>query len=192
MIGRLRGTLVAKLGEAVVLDVHGVGYEIAVTPRGLVDLPPVGDEAVVHTHLHVREDQLALFGFPAEAERDLFRLLLGASGIGPKVALAISATLSPDELRRAVLSDDADTLQMVPGIGKRSAQKLILELRPRLDLPDGDLPGAAGSSLAEVRAALEALGYQPAEIKNAVAVLPTEGEVEDLLRTALRSLGQER
>lgn len=194
MIGRLRGTLVAKAGEAVVLDVNGVGYEIAVTPRSLVVLPAVGEEAVLHTHLHVREDQLALFGFPAEAERDLFRLLLGASGVGPKVALAISATLAPDELRRAVLSDDADTLQTVPGIGKRSAQKLILELRPRLDMPDGELPGATGgsSSLAEVRAALEALGYQPAEIKTAVAVLPVEGEVEDLLRAALRSLGQER
>ena len=192
MIGRLRGMLASKVAETVVLEVGGIGYEIAVTPRALGDLPSVGEEAVLHTHLHVREDQLALFGFPTEAERNLFRLLLGASGVGPKVALAICATLVPDALRRAVLADDTDTLQTVPGIGKRSAQKLILELRPRLDLPDADLPGAAGSALAEVRAALEGLGYQAAEIKAAVAVLPAEGTVEDLLRKALRSLGQQR
>ncbi len=192
MIGRLRGTLVAKPGGTVVLDVAGVGYEIAVTPRALVDLPGVGEEAVLHTHLHVREDQLALFGFPAAAERDLFRMLLGASGVGPKVAMASCATLGPDDLRRAVLADDTDALQAVPGIGKRSAQKLILELRPRLDVPDGDLPGGAAGPLGEVREALEALGYQPAEIRAVATALPADGSVEDLLRQALKALGKER
>ncbi len=192
MIGRLRGTLVAKGPDAVVLDVGGVGYEVAVTPRALAELPGVGEDAVVHTHLHVREDQLAVFGFATSDERDLFRLLLGASGVGPKVAMGICATFGPDELRRAVLADDTDALQAVPGIGKRSAQKLILELRPRLDVPDGELPGGAGSVLAEVREALEGLGYQPAEIRSVVATLPADGTVEDLVRTALRSLGKER
>ncbi len=192
MIGRLRGTLVAKGPDAVVLDVGGVGYEVAVTPRALAELPGVGEDAVVHTHLHVREDQLAVFGFATSDERDLFRLLLGASGVGPKVAMGICATFGPDELRRAVLADDTDALQAVPGIGKRSAQKLILELRPRLDVPDGELPGGAGSVLAEVREALEGLGYQPAEIRSVVATLPPDGTVEDLVRTALRSLGKER
>ena len=93
MIGRLRGLLAAKHADRVVLDVGGVGYEVAVTPRGLVELPGVGEEAVLHTHLHVREDVMALYGFPAEDQRDLFRLLLGVSGVGPRVALAILGTL---------------------------------------------------------------------------------------------------
>ncbi len=192
MIGRLRGTLVAKQGETIVLDVAGVGYEVAVTPRSLADLPGLAEEAVLHTHLHVREDAMAVFGFPTSQERDLFRMLLGASGVGPKLAMAICATLDPDTLRHAVLAEDTDALQAVPGIGKRSAQKLILELRPRLDLPDGELPGGSASAIAEVREALEGLGYQPAEVRAAVATLPADGEVEELLREALRALGKER
>ena len=192
MIGRLRGTVVAKQAEAVLVDVAGVGYEVSVTPRALADLPGIGEEGVLHTHLHVREDAMALYGFPSAAERDLFQLLLGASGVGPKVAMAICATLGPDEVRRAVVADDTDALQAVPGIGKRSAQKLILELRPKLDVPDGELPGASGSVLAEVREALEGLGYQPAEVRSAVATLPADGAVEELLRDALKALGKER
>ncbi len=190
MIGRLRGLLVAKHAERVVLDVAGVGYEIAVTPRGLIDLPGIGEEAVLHTHLHVREDQLALFGFPGEDQRDLFRLLLGVSGVGPRVALAILGTMSPDELRRAVLTEDADALTMVPGIGKRSAQKLMLELRPKLDMPDAELP-SSGNAVAEVREALEGLGYQAAEIRGALREVPADAEVEEMLRAALQQLGRQ-
>jgi Holliday junction DNA helicase RuvA len=189
MIGRLRGLLVSKHADRVVLDVGGVGYEIAATPRALVDLPGVGEEAVLHTHLHVREDQLAVFGFPEEDQRDLFRLLLGVSGVGPKVALAILATLSPDDLRRAVVTEDADALTLVPGIGKRSAQKLMLELRPKLDLPDADLP-SSGSAASEVRGALEGLGYQPAEIRAALDAVDGELDVADLLRATLQQLGR--
>ena len=190
MIGRLRGLLVAKHAERVVLDVAGVGYEIAVTPRGLIDLPGIGEEAVLHTHLHVREDQLALFGFPEEDQRDLFRLLLGVSGVGPRVALAILGTMSPDELRRAVLTEDADALTVVPGIGKRSAQKLMLELRPKLDMPDAELP-SSGNAVAEVREALEGLGYQAAEIRGALRNVSADAEVEDMLRAALQQLGRQ-
>ena len=190
MISRLRGVLAAKHAERVVLDVGGVGYEIAVTPRGLLDLPGIGEDAVVHTHLHVREDQMALFGFPAEDQRDLFRLLLGVAGVGPKVALAILGTMTPDELRRAVLTEDAAALTAVPGIGKRSAQKLMLELRPKLDLPDADLP-ASGSALGEVREALEGLGYQSAEIRAALQEVPSDLPVEELLRRALQQLGRQ-
>ncbi len=190
MIGRLRGLLAAKHAERVVLDVAGVGYEIAVTPRGLIELPGVGEEAVLHIHLHVREDQLALFGFPQEDQRDLFRLLLGVSGVGPKVALAILGTMSPDDLRRAVLTEDADALTIVPGIGKRSAQKLMLELRPKLDLPDAELP-SSGNAVAEVREALEGLGYQAAEIRAALQEVPGDAAVEDMLRSALRRLGRQ-
>lgn len=190
MIGRLRGLLAAKHAERVVLDVGGVGYEIAVTPGGLVDLPGVGEEVVLHTHLHVREDQLALFGFPSEDQRDLFRLLLGVSGVGPRMALAILGTMSVDELRRAVATEDADALTMVPGIGKRSAQKLMLELRPKLDLPDAELP-SGGSVVAEVREALEGLGYQPAEIRDALRDVSGDLPVADMLRRALQELGRQ-
>lgn len=190
MIGRLRGLLAAKQPTTVVLDVGGVGYEIAVTPATLAELPPVGDEAVLHTHTHVREDLLALYGFATAEQREIFRLLLGVSGIGPRVAMTILATLSTDELRRAVAADDADVLTLVPGIGKRSAQKLMLELRPKLDLPDADLPVTGGSGPAEVREALEGLGYRTAEVREAMRDLPAEVPVEELLRMALKELGR--
>lgn len=190
MIGRVRGTLVERRPEAVIVDVGGVGYEIAVTTRDLASLPPIGDEIVLHTHLHVREDQLALFGFSTADERELFRTLIGVSGVGPRVALAILSTLSDGELRRAVVTEDVATLTLVPGIGKRSAQKIMLELRPRLELPDAELPGE--SSLAEVRNALESLGYRDEEIRPVVAQLPDGMTVDEALRTCLQRLGSER
>ncbi|MFQ5553922.1 MAG: Holliday junction branch migration protein RuvA [Acidimicrobiia bacterium] len=189
MIGRLRGTVASKMPERIVLDVAGVGYEISVTPRTLIVLPGIGEEAVLHTHLHVREDQLAFYGFETGDQRRLFRMLLSVSGVGPKVALGILATLTPDELRRAVTTDDVDALTVVPGIGKRSAQKLMLELRPKLELPDADLPGS-GSALADVREALEGLGYQPPEIGAVVGGLPSDLPVEELLRLSLKELGK--
>lgn len=188
MIGRFRGTLVAKGAETILIEVSGVGYEIAMTPRCIAALPTPGDEVVVHTHLHVREDQMALFGFEDQAERDLFRVLLGASGVGPKLALSILATLPPRELQQAVLAEDAAALTGVPGIGTRSAQRLILDLRARLDFPDGEI--APSNTVAEVREALEALGYQSAEIRDALSGLDDRADgVEALLRAALQRLG---
>ncbi len=189
MIGRLRGTIVAKHADRIVLDVSGVGYEIFVTPHALVELPGIGEEAVLHAHLHVREDQLAVYGFPSDDQRDMFRVLLAVSGIGPKVALAILGTMSTDELRRAVMAEDAAALTLVPGIGTRSAQKLMLELRPRMELGEAAFP-SAGGALAEVREALEGLGYQSAEVSEAVRGLPPDVPVEDMLRHALRELGR--
>jgi len=189
MIGRIRGVVVARAPGSVVIEAGGLGYEIAITPRGLSDLPPLGEEAVIHTHLHVREDQQALYGFPSEAERDIFRVLLGASGVGPKLAMAIIATLPPADLRRAVGADDVSALEAVPGVGKRTAQKLILELRPRLQLGDGELPGEA-TGLAEVRAALETLGFGVPEIRDALAGIAVDGSTEDVLQAALRALGR--
>lgn len=188
MIGRLRGTLASVHGETVVLDVAGVGYEIAVTSRTFLELPGVGSEIVLHTHLHVREDQMALFGFTAADDRNLFRLLLGTSGIGPKVGLAILATMSSDDLRRVVATDDVAALTSVPGIGKRTAQKLLLELRPKLEVPDGDLQ--LSGPLSEARAALEGLGYQPEEIGLALRDLPQDAPVEEMVRQSLQSLGK--
>lgn len=189
MIGRLRGMVAAKTPDSVLLDVGGVGYELTITPRGLVDLPSIGEEAVVHVHTHVREDILALYGFSTAEERDLFRVLLGATGIGPKVGVAILGTFAADELRSVVVSEDVDALTAVPGIGKRTAQKLVLELRGRMELPVGELPdGDAETDLAQVREALENLGYQTPEIRDALRGLDGDS-VEALLRGALQRLG---
>ncbi len=188
MIGRLRGTLAAAGTERVVIDVGGVGYEVGVAGRTFVELPGVGSEVVLHTHLHVREDQMALYGFMTSEDRDLFQLLLGVSGVGPKVALAILATMTSDDLRRVVISDDVAALTAVPGIGKRSAQKLLLELRPKLDVPDGAL--RSSGPMGEVRTALEGLGYQSDEISGALRELPVDLTVEEMLRRSLQALGR--
>lgn len=188
MIGRLRGDLVSVQGDSLIIDVAGVGYEVAVTSRAFLELPSLGSEIVLHTHLHVREDQMALFGFTAADERNLFRLLLGTSGIGPKVGLAILATMSADDLRRVVATDDVAALTSVPGIGKRTAQKLLLELRPKLEVPDGDLQ--ISGPLSEVRSALEGLGYQSEEIGVALRDLPADLPVGEMLRESLRRLGK--
>lgn len=189
MIGRLRGLLAAKSPDRVILDVNGVGYEVAVTPRTLIDLPGIGEEAVLHTHLHVREDQLALFGFAGAERRDLFRLLLGMSGVGPKVALAVLATMEPEDLRRAVATEDVNALTAVPGIGKRTAQKLMLELQARLDLLDTSV-STAGSAASDVREALSGLGYGADEIREVMRELPIDLTVEELLRLSLQELGK--
>jgi Holliday junction DNA helicase RuvA len=170
------------------IDVNGVGYDVAVTSRTFLELPGVGSEVVIHTHLHVREDQMALFGFMTSDDRDLFRLLLGVSGLGPKLALAILATMGADDLRRVVATDDAAALTAVPGIGKRSAQKYLLELRPKLEVPDGALQ--ASGPLGEVRAALDGLGYQPDEISAALRDMPADLPVKEMLRRSLRTLGK--
>ncbi|MDJ0954044.1 MAG: Holliday junction branch migration protein RuvA [Acidimicrobiia bacterium] len=190
MIGRLRGDIAEKTADYVQIDVGGVGYDVAVTPRTVATLPAVGQPAVLHTHLHVREDVMALYGFAGADERDIFQILIGVSGVGPKLALAILATLSPDDLRQLVLSEDVSALTAVPGIGQRSAQKLILELRPKLDVPDSPLQ--AGTAVAEVREALESLGYQSAEIRDVLRDVPVDGPVEESLRQALQELGKQR
>jgi Holliday junction DNA helicase RuvA len=190
MIGRLRGEIAEKSADRVLLDVAGVGYEVAVTPATAAELPGVGQPAVLHTHLHVREDAIALFGFASGDERGIFQILIGVNGVGPKLALAILATLDPQQLRHVVLADDVAALTSVPGIGQRSAQKLLLELKPRLDVPDSPLQ--SGTPLAEVREALESLGYQSSEIRDVLRELPAGESVESSLRLALQELGKQR
>lgn len=189
MIGRLRGTLVHLDGDGVTVDIGGVGYEVLMSARGIGALPSIGEEVVIHTHLHVREDVIALFGFTSASVRDLFRILLGASGVGPKLALAMLATMGPDDLKTAVLADDVAALTAVPGIGTRTAQKLILDLRVRLQLPEGQLP-VPNAALASVRDALQGLGYESAEIREATGGLDTTQPIEELLRSALQQLGR--
>ncbi len=188
MIGRLRGVLVGRGPGGVLLDVNGVGYEVALTPRDLAALPGLGEEIVLHTHLHVREDLMAVYGFDTESSRDLFRILLGTSGVGPALALAMLATFRPEELRRAVAAEDVDALTAVAGVGKRTAQKLILELAPKL----GEFVGGPGptSELAQVREALEALGYAPIEIREVLGDVPGDLPLEEQVRHALQVLGQ--
>ena len=188
MIGRLRGTIVERTPETIILEVGGVGYLVAITPRTLSDLPGLGEEVVLHTHLHVREDQLALFGFGSSVDKDLFGMLLGVSGVGPKVAMAILATMTYEQLSIAVASDDIPALTAVPGIGKRSAQKLLLELKPKMDILD-DVSTVTGS-LGDVREALEGLGYGPDEIRGTLASMPDDLPIEELLRRSLRQLGR--
>jgi len=187
VIGRVRGTLVTRTAESVIVDVGGVGYEIAMPTRDLAVLPPLGEEVVIHTHRHVREDQLALFGFADEDGRVVFRHLIATSGVGPKLALAILGALGAERLRVAVSGEDIDTLTTVPGIGVRSAQKLVLDLRARLALPAGGIPATGG--LGSVRTALEGLGYSAAEIRGAIEDLHGE-DVEAMLRAALQKLGR--
>lgn len=186
MIGRLRGTLVHARGDRVIIDTDGVGYEATVTPSAMAELPGIGEEVVLHTHLHVREDDLALYGFSTERERVLFRLLIAASGIGPKLAMSMLSTLKPEEIQLAVVTEDADALTIVPGVGKRSAQKIILELRPRFTDTDAVAVGTGDRS--RVRDALEGLGYQAAEIRDVVAAVPSDLTVEEALRWALQEL----
>ncbi len=189
MIGRLRGILVERSSD-LVLDVAGVGYVVSVTPRTLAALPGLGEEVVLHTHLHVREDTLGLFGFTTNRELFTFKLLLSASGVGTKVALAILATLTPEAVASAISMEDVTLLSTVQGIGKRTAQKIILELKPKFAATEAELP--SGSSLAIVKEALQGLGYQGVEIAGVLSGLPDDEPVELQIRLALQALGKDR
>jgi Holliday junction DNA helicase RuvA len=199
MIARLRGTvlerLVAGSSSLVVVDVGGVGYEVVVTPRLFGELEP-GTPADLHVHHHFREDDQTLYGFVQRDERTTFQTLLAAHGVGPALALAIVATHRPAALADIVATSDLASLTMVPGVGKKTAERLIIELRSRLSVPvlDPDVPGGGASSvLAEVREALAGLGYGPDEVREALSGLPTDGvDASTLLRQALGVLGARR
>ena len=151
MIGLLRGAVVLRTGEGeVIIDVGGVGYRVAVTPATAAALVVGGAgsaEATLYVHTHVREDAIVLYGFVHDDERRCFEVLLGSHGVGPALALAIMAALSPAALSTAVLEEDLDTLCTVPGVGRKTAARLLIELKSRLDLPDLSLSGAGGGGL---------------------------------------------
>jgi holliday junction DNA helicase RuvA len=195
MIGSVRGTVIERsaTGEALV-EVGGVGYRVLVPVSAVPSLLP-GAPAFLFTHLHVREDAMVLYGFPTRDERDTFEALIAASGVGPKLALAVLSVHSPTALRRSLAEDDLASLTLVPGVGKRTAQRLLVELKSRLEVPDLDLGGAPAPSAGartEVREALTGLGYSPDEVREAIGQLPDTGEVEELLRGALRLLAGAR
>lgn len=196
MIGSVRGTVLERLGTGEVLvEVGGVGYRV-LAPLGALPALQPGASAFLFTHLHVREDAMVLYGFPSRDERDTFEVLLGASGVGPKLALAICSVHSPSALRRALIEDDLDALTLVPGVGKRTAQRLLVDLKARLDVPEFDLVeaevGTPDRARAEVREALTGLGYAPDEVRAVMGQIPDDGSVEDLLRDALKLLSVSR
>ena len=194
MIGSLRGTVLDRaIGGEVLLEVGGVGYRVAV-PAGAVAALEPGGPAFLFTHLVVRDDALSLYGFPDREQRDTFEALRSATGVGPKLALAILSAHSPAALRRTVIDGDLDALTLVPGVGKRTAQRLMIELAAKLGTEAPDPVGADGgpSVRAEVRAALEGLGYGAEEVRAVLGALPGDGPVEVLLKEALRLLAMER
>jgi Holliday junction DNA helicase RuvA len=196
MIGSVRGTVIERTtaGE-VLVEVGGVGYRVNV-PLSAVSALETGTNAFLFTHLHVRDDAMVLYGFPTLDERDTFAVLIATNGVGPKLALGILSVHSPTSLRRCLADDDLDALVMVPGVGKRTAQRLLIELKARLEVPDLDLTGVPGSTgttaRAEVRDALTGLGYSTEEVRDVLGQLPEDGTVEALLRDALRLLAGTR
>ena len=199
MIGSLRGTLLDRTLEGELLvEVAGIGYRVSAAPAA-VALLEVGAPVFVFVHHHVRDDAVVLYGFLTRDERDCFEALITVNGVGPRLGLAILGALTPGVLRRALADDDVDALCTVPGIGKRTAQRLLLDLKAKLAVPDLDLvdarstdPSAARSTRADLRDALEGLGYSPDEIRRVVHDVEPDAPLEAAVRTALRSLGARR
>lgn len=191
MIGRIQGILTEKNPPQVVVVAYGVGYEIDVPMSTFYHLPRTGENVELLTHLVVREDAHLLFGFLTAPERAAFRQLLKVSGVGPKVALAVLSGLSVDDLARAIAAQDAARLTKVPGVGKKTAERLVLELRDKLA---AGAPGAARAGAAPARAdvvnALLALGYNDREAQAAVRELPAELALADAIRQALKHLAR--
>jgi len=197
MIGRLRGTLLEKQPPWLVVDVAGVGYELEASMTTLVALPATGESVSLHTHLIVRDDAHLLFGFAREQERALFRALIRVNGVGPKLALGILSGMDEAAFRRCVLDDDVKSLTRLPGVGKKTAERLIIEMRDRFphwepgddalaDLAGGTRPADARQDpLADAEAALVSLGYRPAEAAKMLVGLEGEGSTEAIIKAAL-------
>ncbi len=194
MIGRLHGTLLHKSAPTLLLDVAGVGYEIEAPMSTFYDLPAVGQAVTLYTHLVVREDAHLLYGFSREPQRRLFRNLLKVNGVGPRVALALLSGLSDQEFLRCLASEDVARLTQVPGIGRKTAERLIVELRDKLAQEGGPPAGEATlearlDPMGEALQALQALGYKPNEALRAVRGVAAEGlSSEELIRLALRNM----
>jgi Holliday junction DNA helicase RuvA len=196
MIARLAGTLIYKQPPLMVIDVGGVGYEVEAPLSVFYDLPELGQAVVILTHLSIKDDSHTLYGFSSEAERTLFRQLLKISGIGAKLALTILSGASGEELARYVAESDSASLTRLPGIGKKTAERIIIELRDKLDLiPFAAMKAAGGGpvvltdAVSEAITALNALGYKPQESSSMVRkVAEPEMSVEEIIRHALQSM----
>ncbi|MFC5435891.1 Holliday junction branch migration protein RuvA [Rhodanobacter umsongensis] len=194
MIGRLRGILVSKQPPSLLVEVGGIGYEVEAPMSTIYDLPGLGKEVVLLTHHAVKEDSVTLYGFLHESERALFRSLLKVSGIGAKIALAVLSGVSTDHFARLVHAGDIVALTKIPGIGKKTAERIVVELRDRVDGlsgPPGGSMHAAGAPLdaaGEAAVALQQLGYKPVEVSRLVQKVAAEGDTaEAIIRKALRA-----
>ncbi|UDY36157.1 Holliday junction branch migration protein RuvA [Dermatobacter hominis] len=196
MIGSLRGTLLDRHVTELLVEVGGLGYRVQVTPATAAGAGDVGDETFLHVHQQVREDAQTLYGFTTIEDRRVFEVLIGTHGVGPALALAILSVHSPAELRRILATDDVAALCLVPGVGRKTAARLLVELKSRLDAGQVDPVAAAaaisgrsaGDSRTDVRDALAELGYGADEIGRVLVELPDDGDTSDLLREALQRL----
>jgi Holliday junction DNA helicase RuvA len=193
VIGRLRGRLVRKAPPALIVDVNGVGYELEAPMSTFYRLPELDSDVELHTHLVVREDAHLLYGFATEDERRLFRDLLRVTGIGPKIGLALLSGIDVDTFMRCVEAQDSDALTRIPGVGRKTAERLLVEMRDRIRAL-GQLPStsprsdAAADARAEAYAALVALGYKPVEVNRLLQGVDQEGAgTEELIRRALQA-----
>ncbi|MGQ0831745.1 MAG: Holliday junction branch migration protein RuvA [Microthrixaceae bacterium] len=201
MIGSLRGVLVDRGAAEVTVEVGGIGYRVVVSPTTAVSLGDPGEEVFAWVHHHQREDAQILYGFLTKDERLCFEALIGAHGVGPALALAILSVHSPSALARILAEDDLGALCLVPGVGKKTAARLLLDLKSRLSIPDLGTPAVRASGAAsgggsgarvDVRDALVELGYTDAEVREVMTDLPDDGEASALLRDALQRLASAR
>lgn len=194
MIGSLRGEVLDRgLDGTVLIEVGGIGYVVIVSPRTLPELEPT-TTVFLHVHHHIREDGQALYGFATKEERATFQVLIATHGVGPALAMAILATHPPAALVDIVAGADLGALTLVPGVGRKTAERLLVELKSRLSVPVLDPVGApsGGSAIGDVREALTGLGYGPEEIREALRELPSDLDAATLLRDALKLLGARR
>ena len=194
MIGSLRGLLMDKDREGeVIVEVGGVGYRVSVNPGTLAELPEIGSDVFVHVHHHIREGDQQFYGFATLAERKCFESVIGAHGVGPALAMAVLATLPPDELGLAVATNDVDALCLVPGVGKKTAQRMVLELKNRLEISafdNGELEVdnlGVSTALGDVRDALAQMGFGTDEVRRAVEGIEGD-DTSIMLRVALQRL----
>lgn len=201
MIGRIKGTLIEKQAPRLMVDVVGVGYEIEAPMTTFYRLPELGKDVILHTHFVVREDAQLLYGFYDKNERELFRVLIKVNGVGPKMALAILSGMEGREFVRCVQDHDTNTLVKLPGVGKKTAERLVVEMQDRVKdfnewLPEPTLTPVLGNKsrttkieISEAESALISLGYKPQEASRAVAALETDGlKSEDIIRQALKNM----
>jgi len=195
VIAFLTGRVVAKRPASALIDVGGVGYQLAMSTGSLAALPAEGDEVTVWTHLHVREDELSLFGFESESEKSAFELLITVSGVGPKVALSALSAMSADTLAQAIATEDDKLIATIPGVGKKTAQRIVLDLKDKLGSRElGSTSRTSGQALAAAEAsdALLGMGFSSAEIAIALQASDKGADTQSLVRHALKRLGAGR
>lgn len=200
MIGRLTGQLIQKQPPELLIDVNGVGYEVSAPMSTFYTLPEIGEKIVLHTHMVVREDAQLLYGFANESDRTLFRVLIKINGVGPKLALTILSGISTEDFVRCIHDNDAAALVRLPGIGKKTAERLIVELRDKLGSEEQNdsssgaatlMSSAVNSPISDAVSALIALGYKPNDASRIIRSIETEGlNTEDIIRLALQGLSK--